>query len=477
MFLSPPEIKQQQLREKKGAYERQDVDTLLDNIVGSYQHVWLERDRLTARVDELEKEIANTKELEKLLRDGLAAAQRAAEQVKVEAEAEVSGLVEEAQVKADKLLEEARAEAEQIVAGSRTERDRLDEETTRLTKANADVRERYKAFLLEALSVVEGTSEHQAVKPENVAVADADESAPVPEADSDAVLEEAGWLATVPLVAVTADSVDESVSEQAEARARSGAGGRCGGGGGRGRAGNSFPVLDPEAGGPGGRRGRARAGARSRGRARTRARAGDRARAGAGARARGHRGTGTRARAPSRSRGRGRGQSQSRRPKRSQGQSPKRPSSPKRSPSASRRAGTRARSGRGARARARSGREPEPEPSRAAEPEPEPEPEPEEDSLAPEEAYMTYKGISAITPDEPKASTPSPKRNRRKTPTKTGRRRRPNGGLGRTTLSRQRPALGTTIAPRRRATSAKPSSASAESPGRPSTWPGRASVR
>ena len=216
MFLSPPEIKQQQLREKKGAYERQDVDTLLDNIVGSYQHVWLERDRLTARVDELEKEIANTKELEKLLRDGLAAAQRAAEQVKVEAEAEVSGLVEEAQVKADKLLEEARAEAEQIVAGSRSERDRLDEETTRLTKANADVRERYKAFLLEALSVVEGTSEQQAVKPETVAVADADESAPVPEADSDAVLEEAGWLATVPLVAVTADSVDESVSEQAE---------------------------------------------------------------------------------------------------------------------------------------------------------------------------------------------------------------------------------------------------------------------
>ena len=210
MFLSPPEIKQQQLREKKGAYERQDVDTLLDNVVGSYQHVWLERDRLQARVDELEKEIANTKELEKLLRDGLAAAQRAAEQVKEEAQAEVSGLVEEAQVKADRLLEEARAEAEQIVAGSRTERDRLDEETTRLQQANADVRERYKAFLLEALSVVEATTEHPAV-PEAAAVAEADESAPVP--DSDPVLEEAGWLATVPLVAVTADEVADSVTE------------------------------------------------------------------------------------------------------------------------------------------------------------------------------------------------------------------------------------------------------------------------
>jgi cell division septum initiation protein DivIVA len=213
VFLSPPEIKQQQLREKKGAYERQDVDALLDNVVGSYQHVWLERDRLQARVDELEKEIANTKELEKLLRDGLAAAQRAAEQVKEEAEAEVSGLVDEAQTKADKLLEEARAEAERIVADSRTERDRLDEETTRLQKANADVRERYKAFLLEALSVVEGTAAHPAVKPGDVAVAEADESAPVSEPEP--VLEEAGWLATVPLVAVTSDEVADSVAESA----------------------------------------------------------------------------------------------------------------------------------------------------------------------------------------------------------------------------------------------------------------------
>ena len=215
MFLSPPEIKQQQLREKKGAYERADVDALIDNVVGSYQHVWLERDRLTARVGELEKEMANTKELEKLLRDGLASAQRAAEQVKQEAEAKISGLVEEARAQAESLLAEARVQAEEIVADSRKERDRLDEETTRLQNANADVRERYKAFLLEALSVVEGTAEQQAVPAPEAAVAEADESAPVPEADSDAVLEEAGWLATVPLVAVTADSVAETVAEQA----------------------------------------------------------------------------------------------------------------------------------------------------------------------------------------------------------------------------------------------------------------------
>jgi len=215
VFLSPPEIKQQQLREKKGAYERADVDTLIDNVVGSYQHVWLERDRLQARVDELEKEMANTKELETLLRDGLASAQRAADQVKQEAQAKVSGLVEEARRKAEALLADARSQAEDIVADSRKERDRLDEETTRLQRANRDVRERYKAFLLEALSVVEGTAEHQAVKAQEPAVAQADESAPVPEPDSDTVLEEAGWLATVPLVAVTADSVDESVAEQA----------------------------------------------------------------------------------------------------------------------------------------------------------------------------------------------------------------------------------------------------------------------
>jgi DivIVA domain-containing protein len=39
VFLSPAEIKQQQLREKRGAYEREDVDALIDNVIGSYQHV------------------------------------------------------------------------------------------------------------------------------------------------------------------------------------------------------------------------------------------------------------------------------------------------------------------------------------------------------------------------------------------------------------------------------------------------------
>jgi DivIVA domain-containing protein len=101
MFLSPAEIKQQQLRDKRGAYEREDVDALIDNVIGSYQHVWLERDRLQARVDELEREMGKTKEVEQLLRDGLASAQRAAEQVKEEAQRQVSGLVDNADAEGD----------------------------------------------------------------------------------------------------------------------------------------------------------------------------------------------------------------------------------------------------------------------------------------------------------------------------------------------------------------------------------------
>ncbi len=209
MFLSPAEIKQQQLREKRGAYEREDVDGLIDNVVGSYQHVWLERDRLQARVEELEKEMANTKELEQLLRDGLASAQRAAEQVKEEAEQQVSGLVEKAKQEAEALLADARAKAEEIVAGSRDTRDRLEEETTRLERANHDVRERYMAFLREALAVVEGTAEQKAVTPQEAGVADAEDAAP---ADEEEELEApVGWLATVPLMAVASDEVAETI--------------------------------------------------------------------------------------------------------------------------------------------------------------------------------------------------------------------------------------------------------------------------
>jgi cell division septum initiation protein DivIVA len=209
VFLSPAEIKQQQLREKRGAYEREDVDALIDNVIGSYQHVWLERDRLKARVDELEGDLARTKELEQLLRDGLASAQRAAEQVKEEAEQQVAGVVEKATADAEKLLAEARAQAEEIVAESRETRDKLEEETTRLERANHDVRERYKAFLQEALAVIEGTAAHKAVTPEQAAAAKADESAPV--AEPEELEAPVGWLATVPLTAVATDEVAESI--------------------------------------------------------------------------------------------------------------------------------------------------------------------------------------------------------------------------------------------------------------------------
>jgi pilus assembly protein FimV len=217
VFLSPAEIKQQQLREKRGAYDREDVDALIDNVIGSYQHVWLERDRLKARVDELESDLARTKELEQLLRDGLASAQRAADQVKEEAEQQVAGVLEKAQADAEALLAEARAKADEIVAESRTTRDKLEEETTRLERANHDVRERYKAFLQDALAVIEGTSTHTAVTPE-AAAAQADESAPV--AEPEELEAPVGWLATVPLTAVATDEVAEGI-ERPEAEVES----------------------------------------------------------------------------------------------------------------------------------------------------------------------------------------------------------------------------------------------------------------
>ena len=216
MFLSPAEIKQQQLREKRGAYEREDVDALIDNVIGSYQHVWLERDRLQARVEELERETGNTKELEQLLRDGLASAQRAAEQVKDEAERQVSGLVENAKREAEELLAKARAKADEIVAASQKTRDRLEEETSRLERANQDVRERYKAFLQKALSVIEGTTVHRAVTAEEAPVAKSGHSASIPGAEEHK--SEVGWLATVPLMAAAPAEVAESVEQAEEAR-------------------------------------------------------------------------------------------------------------------------------------------------------------------------------------------------------------------------------------------------------------------
>lgn len=120
VFLTPPEIQHQTLKTGRG-YERGAVDKLLENVVASYEQVWLERDELKARVADLEGELANFRESERYLSDALVTAQRAAESLRSDAAREAELLKTEALVdlrrtktEVERELDDLRAEVEQF---------------------------------------------------------------------------------------------------------------------------------------------------------------------------------------------------------------------------------------------------------------------------------------------------------------------------------------------------------------------------
>lgn len=151
MFLSPPEIQHQKLKSRLGNYDREDVDELLENVAASYEQVWHERDAAHARVSELERQLQNYEELERLLRDSLVTGQRAAEELKAEAAEQ-----------AEALLEEARKKASGIVTRAERERDGVKSEIGRLRSVEQDVHARCRTLLVGAL---EALGQHESASP------------------------------------------------------------------------------------------------------------------------------------------------------------------------------------------------------------------------------------------------------------------------------------------------------------------------
>jgi cell division initiation protein len=158
MFLTPPEIQHQKLNSRRGNYDREEVDELLEHVAASYEQVWHERDAARAQVSELERRITDYEELERLLRDSLVTGQRAAEVVKAEAAEE-----------AEALLEEAHGKAEEIVSRAHRERERIKGEIERLRLVEQDVQARCRAMLVGALEALGRQDASTPAEPRSVA--------------------------------------------------------------------------------------------------------------------------------------------------------------------------------------------------------------------------------------------------------------------------------------------------------------------
>jgi cell division initiation protein len=133
MALTPVEVRHIQLKRGMFGYRKPAVHRMMDDIADSFETVWRERSQLVERVEELEAEVARHVELEGLLRSTLVSAEKASRDLK-----------DIAQKEADLIVTEANAEARKVLRHAITEKETL----------LSDVR-RVQAVLRSALSVVD----------------------------------------------------------------------------------------------------------------------------------------------------------------------------------------------------------------------------------------------------------------------------------------------------------------------------------
>lgn len=140
MTITPVEVRHARLPRALFGYSRKQTNSLLEAIAQSYEETWWERSDLRDEVERLQAELARFREMDRLLRDTLMSAERAAEDLRAAARREY-----------DMLLQEARLKGREIVVEAESERERVRAEIRNLRTARSELRASYRAFLQAAL--------------------------------------------------------------------------------------------------------------------------------------------------------------------------------------------------------------------------------------------------------------------------------------------------------------------------------------
>jgi cell division initiation protein len=154
MSITPVEVRHAQLSRAPLGYSRRATDNLLEAVAQSYEQTWWERADLRDEVERLQAELARFKDMERLLRDTMMSAEKAAEDLRSQSRREY-----------DMLLQEARLKAREIVLEAEAERERIRAEIRRLQTDRSEVQASYRAFLQSALDRLDRELE----KPETIA--------------------------------------------------------------------------------------------------------------------------------------------------------------------------------------------------------------------------------------------------------------------------------------------------------------------
>jgi cell division initiation protein len=167
--ITPVEVRHAQLGRSLFGYSRHATDSLLESIAQSFEQTWWERADLRDEVERLQAELARFKDMEKLLRDTLVSAERAADDLRTQARREY-----------DLLIQEARLKSRELILESEGERERMRTETRRLQLARSELRAGYRAFLQAALERLDSELEEPMVEIDTGPIATAALHRPMP---------------------------------------------------------------------------------------------------------------------------------------------------------------------------------------------------------------------------------------------------------------------------------------------------------
>jgi cell division initiation protein len=143
--LTPDGLKSIKLDKAFRGYDPSVVDQLLRELSTSLEGLYAERTSLQRQVQDLEKDLAEHREAQSLMRDALVSAQRAADELR-----------ERTQKECGEILERARADASEIVSQAARNRERAESEVHRLRAQEQELRASYKVLLAAALDRLEG---------------------------------------------------------------------------------------------------------------------------------------------------------------------------------------------------------------------------------------------------------------------------------------------------------------------------------
>ena len=119
MAITPVELHHVRFGRGLIGYRRSAVDRLLAETRESFENVWRDRADASDRVEHLEQELVRYRELESLLRATLVSAERAAHELRDQAQREAELIVAEARSEARSITREAHAERERLLTDAR----------------------------------------------------------------------------------------------------------------------------------------------------------------------------------------------------------------------------------------------------------------------------------------------------------------------------------------------------------------------